>query len=277
MKTAFLLTGVALAALSLTTLPVFAQADITGHTALNDRIDTITENVDTAIARGSDEFRFGNPEFQPGLSGSAALGLNAAEGNTKSREFTLGLRLRSASGPFVQVMSAAIDYAKEDNVKTKEDVFGVYDGDYYFNNNLYGFVLGRVSSDGLAFGPEENKIDAFLGVGPGYRIFNTPQMTWRVQAGVGQSFLKDGSDDTTSEIGYIVSSRFFYAFSDNVFASNDTDILKSASALRINNDLGVNFKMNNTLSTRVSYLTEYNDSRAIRSDNTLGVAVVFGF
>ena len=286
MKTAFLLTGVAVAALSLTALPVFAQADITGQTTLNDRIDTITENVDTALARGTDEFRFGNPEFQPGLSGSAALGLSAASGNTKSQEFTLGLRLRSASGPFVQVMSAAIDYAKENNVKTKEDVFGVYDGDYYFNNNLYGFILGRVSTDGLADGfdengvpdgANENKVDAFLGVGPGYRIFNTPQLTWRVQAGVGQSFLKDGNSDTTSEIGYIVSSRFFYAFSDNVFASNDTDVLYSKSATRINNDLGVNFKMNDTLSTRVSYLTEYNDSRAIRSDNTLGVAVVFGF
>ena len=45
----------------------------------------------------------------------------------------------------------------------------------------------------------------------------------------------------------------------------------------INNDLGVNFKMSDAFSTRVSYLTEYNDSRAIRTDNKLGVSLVYGF
>ena len=277
MKRAILLTTVAAAAFTLTALPGFAQSDITGQTAINDQIDTITDDVDTALARGSDEFRFGNPEFRPGLSGSASLGFNGATGNTESQETTLGVRLRYAAGPFVQVMSAALDYANENGVDIKKDAYGVYDGDYYFNQNVYGFVLGRVSSDGLATGADETKIDAFLGFGPGYRIINTPDMTWRVQAGVGQSYLKDGNNDSISEIGYIVSSRFFYSFSPNVFGTNDTDVLYSDTALRINNDLGVNFKVTDTVATRVSYLTEYNDSRAIRSDNSLGVAVVFGF
>jgi putative salt-induced outer membrane protein len=29
--------------------------------------------------------------------------------------------------------------------------------------------------------------------------------------------------------------------------------------------------------TRVSYLTEYNDSRAVRSENKLGVSLVYSF
>ena len=57
----------------------------------------------------------------------------------------------------------------------------------------------------------------------------------------------------------------------------DTDIVKSDTALRIGNDLGVNFKVTDAFSTRVSYLTEYNDSRAIRADNKLGVSLVYGF
>ena len=102
-------------------------------------------------------------------------------------------------------------------------------------------------------------------------------MAWRVQAGVGISYLEDGLGDSVTETGVIASSRFFYKFNDNVFASMDTDILKSDAALRINNDLGVNFKVTDAFQTRVSYLTEYNDSRAIRSDNKLGVSLVYGF
>lgn len=277
MKSISLLTTVAAAAFSLTTLPGFAQSDITGQTAINDQIDTITDDVNTQLARGQDEARFGNPEFSPGLSGSASLGFNGATGNTDSQDITAGLRLRYAAGPFVQVISAAIDYSRENDVSTKRDVFGVYDADYYFNDSFYGFALGRVTSDGLAKTADETRTDGFLGFGPGYRIINTPDMTLRVQAGVGLSYLKDGAGDTNTEVGYIVSSRFFYSFSPNVFATNDTDVLSSDTALRINNDLGVNFKVTDTLATRISYLTEYNDSQAIRSDNMLGVAVVFGF
>ena len=106
---------------------------------------------------------------------------------------------------------------------------------------------------------------------------NTDTATWRVQAGVGISYLEDGVGDSNTETGYIVSSRAFYQFNDNIFATNDTDILKSDTALRVNNDLGLNFKMSDAFSTRVSYLSEYNDSRAVRTDNKLGLSLVYGF
>ncbi|MGV8955876.1 MAG: DUF481 domain-containing protein [Cypionkella sp.] len=45
----------------------------------------------------------------------------------------------------------------------------------------------------------------------------------------------------------------------------------------MNNDLGINVKMTDAFSTRVSYLTDYNDTRAIQADNKLGVSLVYGF
>jgi putative salt-induced outer membrane protein len=264
-------------ALALLAPAAFAQTELTGIDNLDDRLDDIEDDVADDLERSEDASRFGNPEFRPGLSGSASLGYSGKTGNNESQEFSAGARLRYAQGPFVQSIGLALDFADDDGVTTKEDVFGVYDANYYFDDRFYGFVLGRVESDGLADLATEVKTDAFIGVGPGYRIINTPQMTWRVQAGVGYSFLENGIGETENEVGYIASSRFFYAFNDNIFASMDTDILNSDSALRINNDLGVNFKMTDAFSTRVSYLTEYNDSRAIRSDNKLGVSLVYGF
>lgn len=255
----------------------FAQGTLTGTTALNDRIDDIQQDVGDDLERAEDVSRFGNPEFRPGLSGSASLGYSGQTGNNESQEFALGTRLRFASGQFVQTIGVAMNFADDAGVSTKEDVFGVYDANYYLGEQFYVFGLGRVESDGLADAAGEVQTDAFLGFGPGYRIFNTPDMTWRVQAGLGVSYLEDGLGDSETETGVIASSRFFYAFNDNVFATNDTDILKSDSALRINNDLGINLKMTDTFSTRVSYLTEYNDSRAIRADNKLGISLVYGF
>lgn len=254
-----------------------AQVAITGVEALDDRIDDINDDVADDLARAEDAARFGNPEFQPGLSGSASLGYSGKTGNNESQDITAGVRLRYAQGQFVQTIGAALDFAEANNTATKEDVFVVYDANYYFDQNFYGFALARLQTNGLADTAEENRRDAFLGFGPGYRILNTPDVSWRVQAGIGVSYLQDGARDSTTETGYLAASRFFYRINDNFFVTNDTDVLKSDSALRANNDLGLNVKMTDAFSTRISYLTEYNDSRAIRTDNKLGVSLVFGF
>ena len=277
MKTMSTVAGGAVFALLLGATASMAQGVLTGTDALDDRLDDIEERAQDDLERAQDASRFGNPEFRPGLSGSASLSYSGSTGNNESQEFSAGARLRFAQGQVVQTIGVALEFSDEDGVTSEEEIFGVYDLNYYFDDRFYGFVLGRVESDGLADEVTEVRTDAFVGFGPGYRILNTPDVTWRVQAGIGLSYLKDGLDNDETETGYIVSSRFFYSFNENVFLTNDTDVLKSDSALRINNDLGVNFKMTDAFSTRVSYLTEYNDSRDIRADNKLGVSLVYGF
>lgn len=273
--------------------PLFAQTDIVGINALDDRIEDIERDVDRDMERARDDYRFGSPEARQGLSGSASLGFSGKTGNNESQDLAIGLRIRHAQGPFVQTIGAVLDYSESDNTSTKKDVFGIYDANYYFNDRFYGFILGRVQSDGLADRLTDAELadgisdadqlrgkvkrDAFLGFGPGYRIVNTEQMAWRVQAGIGVSYLEFGDDSSVTEEAAIASSRFFYQINDNVFLTNDTDVLNSDTALRANNDFGVNFKITDAMSTRISYLTEYNDSRAIRTDNKLGVSLVFGF
>jgi putative salt-induced outer membrane protein len=282
MKYATLMATVSAVSLALIASTALAQTELTGIDSLDDRLDDIEETVQDDFERSEDRSRFGNPEFRPGLSGSASLSYSGKSGTSDAQEFSAGTRLRFAQGNFVQTLGAAIDFAEgDDGLKTKEDIFAVYDANLYFNDSFYGFVLGRIEKDGLAedaLVPEDEiRRDAFVGIGPGYRIVNTQQMTWRVQAGIGVSYLEDGAGNSDTETGYIASSRFFYAFNENVFMTNDTDVLKSDSALRVNNDIGVNFKMSDAFSTRVSYLTEYNDSRAVKTDNKLGLSLVYGF
>lgn len=259
------------------TLPAMAQDRITGISDLDDRIEDIERDVAEDMARSEDAARFAFPEFRPGFSGSASLGYVARTGNTEAQEFNLGVRLRYAQGPFVQTLGIAADFAEDDGSKTKEDIFMVYDANYYLTDRFYLFGLARAERDGLATTAGEIARDGFVGVGPGYRVVNTEDMAWRVQAGLGVSYLQDGTGASTTEEGVIASSRFFYQVSDAVFLTNDTDILKSSTALRGSNDFGVNFKVSDTLSTRVSYLTDYNDARDIRTDNRLGVSLVVGF
>lgn len=267
----------AVVALGLMSATAFAQDTLTGVRGVNDRLDDVERDVREDMDRANDAARFGNPEFNPGFSGSASLGYSGKTGNNETQDLSVGLRLRHAQGPLVQTLGAVLDFQEANGDKTKQDVFAVYDANYYFNDQFYAFALARVQTNGLAEDETDIRRDAFVGIGPGYRFINTPTTTWRAQAGVGVSYLQDGARNSETETGYIASSRFFHQFNDTMFLTNDTDVLKSDSALRVNNDFGVNFRMTNAMSTRISYLTEYNDNRAIRTDNKLGVSLVFGF
>ncbi len=274
------LTAGALAALMIaaTSPAALAQTTLTGIRDLDDRIDDIDEAARDDLRRAEDAARFGNPEFRPGLSGSASLSYNAKDGNQDTQEFSLGARLRWAQGNFAHQIGLALDFAEADGSKSKEDIFGVYDAQYYFDPSLYAFVLGRVKTDGLAETADEVRTDAFIGFGPGYRVVNNNDMTWRLQAGIGASYIKNGIGESETDPGYIASSRFYWRFNENVFLTNDTDVLKAdGGPWRVNNDLGLNFRMTDRFSTRVSYLTDYNEDRAIRTDNKLGVSLVYSF
>ncbi len=285
---AFKLVSASVLALSVA-VPAIAQDNLAGTDALNDRIEDIERDVNEDMARANDSARFGSPEARQGLSGNVSLGYSGKTGNNESQDLAIGFRLHHAAGPLVQTVGAVLDFSENSVEKTKEDIFVVYDANYYLNDRFYLFGLARLEQDGLgdtlttedvANGvalADKVKRDAYVGVGPGYRIINTPDMAWRVQAGIGVSYLEYGDDTSYTETGYLAASRFYARINDNVFLTNDTDVLSSDTALRANNDFGVNFKLTDALSTRVSYLTEYNDSRAIRTDNRVGISLVMGF
>ena len=78
----------------------------------------------------------------------------------------------------------------------------------------------------------------------------------------------------------LASSRVFYQLTDTVFLTNDTDLLHSDVGTLATNEFGVNFKVTDSLSTRLGYRTEYNSDPLPglhSTDNALTAAVVFGF
>jgi putative salt-induced outer membrane protein len=265
--------------------PVTAQNTITGITGLNDQIDDITTEVERDQRRGEDTERFGTNGVAQGWRGSFALSASGTSGNTDNVELAGAGRLTYGVGDWNHLAGFAIEYGEANGAKYEEKFFGTYEASRYFTPEFYMFALGRFQYDGILADDAGtilpgSETDAFLGFGPGYRAINQPNHTWRVQAGPGARYFKDSTDVSDTEVGFIVSSRYFYAFTDTVSFTNDTDVLGSKTNTIVSNDAGVNFKLSNNLSTRVSYRTDYNTdpTAGLKStDNTFGVSLVLGF
>ena len=124
------------------------------------------------------------------------------------------------------------------------------------------------------------RIDSFIGFGPGYRILNSPDVAWRVQAGPGVRYVEDQAGFDTTEFAGLASSRFYYRLSDTASLTNDTDVLGSEINTVITNDFGINLKVTEALTTRLSYRVEYNTDPLpglSSTDSTVGVSLVVGF
>jgi putative salt-induced outer membrane protein len=265
--------------------PAYAQNRIAGVTALNDEIDDITDDVNTDLRRGEDTERFGPNGVVQGWRGSFALSASATSGNTDAGKISGAGRLTYGAGDWNHLIGFAVGYGEANGQKSEEKVFGTYEGSRYFTPQWYGFGLARYQYDGFLTDTTGaaiagDKTDAFLGFGAGYRVVNQDDKAWRVQAGPGVRYVENSAGVDTTEVGFIASSRYFYSFNDTMSFTMDTDILGSDANTIVSNDAGINFKMSNNLSTRVSYRTDYNTDPGAglkSSDNTLGVSFVIGF
>ncbi|MDS9468017.1 DUF481 domain-containing protein [Paracoccus sp. MBLB3053] len=287
--------------------PAFAQTEIatganaTGISDVNEQMNDVEDAVRDDFDRSSDAYRYGPPDRAEGIYGSVALSYVGRTGNSENQDFSLSGRLSSNAGAFSQSVGILLEYGEDNNGdKDTEKTSTIYEGMYNINDRFYGFALGRLTTDSLADDPVSlddgdtfedldgrMKRDAYFGIGPGYRIINNDTTAWRMQAAVGIRYTKqvDVIDpvaetlelDSDTGVGYLVSSRFYHRFSDTFFLTNDTDYLTSDANDTATNELGLNFKMSDAFATRFSYKTEYVSDRAIRTDNTLGVSLVYGF
>ncbi len=266
-------------------VPAIAQQRITGVEALNDQIDDITDDANDDLARGDDDERFGPTGVAQGWRGSFALSASGASGNTDTGELSAAGRLTYGIGDWNHLIGFATEYGESNGTRSEEKFFATYEGSRYFTEQFYAFGLARVQYDGLLVDANNvvidgSETDAFLGFGPGYRVLNEKDHTWRVQGGPGARYFKDVTGNSDTEVGFIISSRHYYAFNDTTSFTMDTDILGSDTNTIISNDAGVNFKMSDRLSTRVSYRLDYNTDPAAglkSTDKTIGVSLVLGF
>lgn len=310
MKTLAYLAGATALAASFAA-PAFAQsetsagANAVGITQVNEDMRDIERDVRDDFARSEDAYRFGNPDQRQGTFGSVALSYTGSTGNSENQDFNLSGRLSHNQGQFSQSVGILLEYGDNNaGNKDTEKTYVIYEGMYNFNDKFYAFALGRLATDALAgdpislssgetFGSLDGRLkrDAYFGVGPGYRIINNDTTAWRVQAAVGIRYTKavvateDPLDPLTgtidynsdTDVGYLLSSRFYHRINEQFFVTNDTDYLTSDANDTVTNELGLNFKMTEAFATRVSYKTEYVSDRSIRTDNTLGVSLVYGF
>lgn len=255
--------------------PVAAQTLSTDR-ELNDRISDIEIETQRNLARSNDSVRYTFGSGERSQTGSLSMTYSGVTGNTDTQDFAAGGRYTIRNGDWAHSIGFALAYGEANGVKNEESTLFMYDLTRAFSDRFYVFGMARLETDDFA----STTKDAFVGFGPGYRVVNTDDVAWRLQAGVGARYteLSDGTEST--DPAAIISSRLFYRITDTVALTNDTDILGDETNTLVTNDLGVNIAMSDAWSTRIGYRTEY-DSDPLpgqkHTDNELNVSLIYSF
>ena len=248
-------------------------------TAAADAVESIEDSITDAAER--DVSKFGNEGREVGSYGSVSLrGTTTSNDGATSSDVGVGLRYGTFDGVNGIDVTAAFVYGEDDGVQTENNLQLGIDYRRDFNDTMFAYAKANASFDKLSTTVGEYEQDVFVGAGLGYRIFNTADTQWSVQAGPGYRAANVVGGGEVSEAAASVSFNVFKSLTDTTYVTNDTDVIYSETATTVTNDLAINVALTDTLTMRTSYTTNFNDqSDATFSDaeNTLGVSVVYNF
>lgn len=245
--------------------------------------DTAVEDLEEQLEddRERDIADFGNEGRDVGSYGSVALRATATSNDgDDTSDVGLGLRYGFYDGINGYDVTMNYTYGEANDEVTKDRL--LIGGDYRrdFGPAFFAYAQADLSFDNETTTVGEYSQDIFAGVGVGYRIFNTNDLQWSVQAGPGYRLAEVVGGDEVSEVAASVSNNVYYSLTDTVYLTNDTDVIYSEFATTLSNDLAVNVSLTDTLALRTSYNTRFNDQTDDNfsdGENTLGVSVVYNF
>ncbi len=261
------------AAASLISSTAVAQSAFDGSTDVDDRIDALNESIADDMVRDVDAF--GNQGRPVGFDGAVALQAQSTSGNTDTTAIGIGSNLGYYDGTNGYDLQLSYQYADTAGTVTEDSL--LYELEYTrdLGTAYYGFAKLQGTVEGF-----DETSDNFLGFGLGYKIYNSRDLQWTVDAGVGYRVADLSGVDDLDEAAISVSSSYFNRINDVVSFSNDTDIISSDSDTVYYNDLGLNVAMTETLAMRTSLVTEYHTNPTAGdeyTDNAIGVSLVYNF
>ncbi|SEV98912.1 putative salt-induced outer membrane protein [Cognatiyoonia koreensis] len=244
-----------------------------------DAVDDLEEAISEDAER--DIRNFGNEGREVGSYGSLALrGTSTSNDGDTSNDLGIGLRWGTYDGVNGFDATASFAYGDDDGVETENNLLIGLDYRRDFSDAFFGYAQADAAFDRLSETEGEYSQDVFIGAGVGYRILNSADTQWSVQAGPGYRFAEVVGGADVEEAAASVSSNFFTSLTETSYVTNDTDVIYSDTATTVTNELALNVDVTETLTMRTSYSTNFNDqtdNSFSDAENKFGIAAVYNF
>ncbi|ANU07909.1 DUF481 domain-containing protein [Paraurantiacibacter namhicola] len=219
-------------------------------------------------------------------SGEGQIGAFQSSGNTDSVGVSSILKLKREGLAWSHRMRLSADYQRTNGQTTREQFLASYEPRYQINDRLFAYGLLQYERDRFQGFSARYATSA----GIGYKVIATPDMSLSIKAGPAfrrTEFVTGRSED---RLAGLVGLDFDWRISDSIKLTQDTNavaetggqatVIFDSSNTSLNLITGVEAKISDSLSARLSYAIEYDSNPpagAVATDTLTRFTLVYGF
>ncbi|AWW75438.1 hypothetical protein CD351_13460 [Erythrobacter sp. KY5] len=255
-------------------------------------LDTILAAYETDLAAAQaeaaalEEAEIRNAGLFENWSGRGELGAFNSTGNASNTGITASLRLTREGINWRHKLSGRADYQRNNGVTTREQLLATYEPNIKLNDRLFVFALAQY---------ERDRFQGFAGRyavsgGLGYQIFDNDTLKLSAKAGPAYRVTEFVDGSSESSIAGLIGMDFDWNITDRLTLTHDTNAVAEAggnatviidsSNTSINLITGLDAKISDNLSARLSYAYEYDSNPpagAVKTDTLSRITVIYDF
>lgn len=219
-------------------------------------------------------------------SGKGQIGAFQSSGNSDDAGISLALNLDRKGIDWQHKLRANVDYRRSNGRTSREQYLLAYEPRFNINPDLFAYSLAQY---------ERNRIQGFLGRysvsgGLGYNVIDTPSLDLSLKAGPAfrhTEFVDGMSEDRLGglaglDFDWRITDRLTFTQDSNMIAETggSATVIVDSSRTTLNLVTGLEAKMTDRLTTRLSYAVDYDSNppaQAVSTDTLTRFTLVYGF
>lgn len=219
-------------------------------------------------------------------SGQGQVGAFHTSGNSNNTGVTLSLALNRAGIDWTHRLRATADYQRSNGRTSREQLLVAYEPRYQIRKDLFGYALAQYESDRFQGFDSRYSVSGGLG----YKLIDSKAAQLSVKAGPSWRRVDylDGTSDNA--FGALAGMDFDWQLADRLKLTQDANLVADtggSAAIFVDSTstsvlltTGLEAKVSDSLSTRVSYSVDYDSNPptgAVSTDTQSRFTLVYGF
>ncbi len=219
-------------------------------------------------------------------SGQGQVGAFHTSGNSSNTGVTLSLALNRAGIDWTHRLRATADYQRSNGRTSREQLLVAYEPRYQIRKDLFGYALAQYESDRFQGFDSRYSVSGGLG----YKLIDSKAAQLSVKAGPSWRRVDylDGTSDNA--FGALAGMDFDWQLANRLKLTQDANLVADtggSAAIFVDSTstsvlltTGLEAKVSDSLSTRVSYSVDYDSNPptgAVSTDTQSRFTLVYGF
>ncbi|MGV3555192.1 MAG: DUF481 domain-containing protein [Croceibacterium sp.] len=218
--------------------------------------------------------------------GKGEIGAYLSSGNSSNEGLTAGLTLDRKGIDWSHKLRGRMDYQRANGRTSREQYFASYEPRYQIDQGLFAYGLAQY---------EQDRIQGFTGRyalsgGVGYHVIDGTDLDLSIKAGPAFRVTDYVTGETDSRLAALFGADFDWRISERLTFTQDSNMVAETGAqatlfvdsrnTTLNLVTGLEAKVSDRLTTRLSYQVDYNsDPRpgAVATDTLSRFTLVYGF